>query len=258
MSINKSSHIKCVVIVWLIWLVCFLIRMKEDFINDMTQDGRNDLGDDERGNGYIHRRLIDTDRPHHMETIIIRLLQVNVVLPRERHGKFQMCWCILLFCLDFKILKSNSIDRKKNLLRLVKIDIHPVFIIIIIIIFKFVRDPVCPDFGFREDDRAFGETIFQRQLVFRINMDHHSIVGELRNRRMPEGPFTIELGKGLGPIDPQKKEECTEMPHLHTTTKNNNNLLLVFGYLLQHVYGLFDFSFDINVLSSNLFSWHYF
>lgn len=87
--------------------------MEKDLIDDMPKDAPNDLCYDECGDGYINGRLIDADRPHNMETIMVigLLLQINVILPGKRHGEIKTVRCIFFLCLDVKILEPNPIDR---------------------------------------------------------------------------------------------------------------------------------------------------
>lgn len=73
-----------------------------------------------------------------------------------------------------------------------EMDLHLVPLLIRIIV-NPIQYPVSPHLCLVEDKRSFGKTVFHSQLVLRVDMKDHTIVGQVWVCGMPECPFTTEL-----------------------------------------------------------------
>ena len=155
--------------------------MEQNLVDDMSQDSTNNLCDEERGNRNVHGRFVDPDGTDNMETIIIPFnrLEVNIIHSRHGHGEGKSVLNGLFLGLDIEILEPNPIDREKDLFSVMEQNIH--FALLVVIIVIILENPIRAHLGFMVYHRTTHEPITHRQLIVRIDMDHHTVVWKVRN-----------------------------------------------------------------------------
>lgn len=161
-----------------------LIGVEQDLIDHVTQNGAHYLCNEKCGNGNVHRWFINPDGTDNMKTIIVPFdgLEINVIHSRHGHGEGKSVLNTLFLGLDVEILESNPVNRKKNLFGVMKKNIHFAPLLVRMIILKNL---VCACLGFVKDHGTPHKPITYRDLVLRIDMDHNTVVWEVRNGGMP-------------------------------------------------------------------------